>query len=319
MSVKDQLVAALKEYGEAAGAAGNTYVQLQLGKLTSIVEHNKEKKTCGKVYTAPGFVDGLLTAIGAVVQAPVIALHSPQPCCVYKTAATVEIHAHPGFTSAVSRVLPDGATRSFTAPLTWNITASGEGGKYTGVEAPNTWYYLYLVPKQADDTKLDVISGTDPPDTGPGVGYPIFEYLGAVHNDASGNLRKFYQTGKRFTYANRLNVLTSAGVFDVSPTPLPMANFVPDTASEAFLQAAVGGPLAAEATLLLWIDGEQAGGFDYKAVLRAATLGGHSVCLEGALPTPTSPKQLYYLRKQISGTFDQCELDVLGWVDDSLF
>jgi len=55
----------------------------------------------------------------------------------------------------------DGKQRSFSGSLSFQpSTGDNEGGLDTGSEASDTWYYLYLVPKQADNTLLTIRGST---------------------------------------------------------------------------------------------------------------------------------------------------------------
>ena len=89
--------------------------------------------------------------------------------------------------------------------VTPNLAVSGINGLDTGVEAPSTWYYLYVVAK-ADGTAGAVWSlGTSGP-TLPAT-YTFFALVGAGYNDSGSNLVPMYQRGMRFFYKDRQNVL----------------------------------------------------------------------------------------------------------------
>lgn len=152
------------------------------------------------------------------------------PVLSYNSASVVNVQAGPGASSRLQAQLNDGIRRYATSPLTIDLTVSGEGGLDTGSEAVSTWYYCYLVPKASDDTQLVALCSVTPPTTGP-TGYSKWKYIGAVRNDASGNLLVWYQEGAKFRYQTpRWQAVTPVGYsqFDASA-------FVPATASSVGL------------------------------------------------------------------------------------
>ena len=75
------------------------------------------------------------------------------------------------------------------------ITTAGVGGLDTGSEAASTWYALYII----DDTTnanapAALLSASFSSPTMP-AGYDVFRRVGAVLNDSSSNLDKFYSRG----------------------------------------------------------------------------------------------------------------------------
>lgn len=121
-----------------------------------------------------------------------------------------------------------------------DITASGTNGLDTGVEAADTWYYVFVI---ADTTgasstaTLLSVSETSP--TLPGT-YDIFRRVGVVRNGVGSNFLKFFQFGNQrersYTYnedISNTNVLTAgaAAVF----TDIDLSDFVPPTSVEPTL------------------------------------------------------------------------------------
>lgn len=78
--------------------------------------------------------------------------------------------------------------------VTLNMATSGANGLDTGVEAANTWYYLYAISTGTVDRGLISASSTSP--TLP-TNYIYYALLGCVRNDASSNFLRFAQNGNK--------------------------------------------------------------------------------------------------------------------------
>jgi len=185
----------------------------------------------------------LQAAIGTTGLAPLTslrarakALETKLPRLAWSSVTLINIAAAPGEPSTVYTVLQDGKVRSFSGTITFNpSTGVADGGLDAGSEASSTWYYLYLVPSSGDDDVLAVRGSTADPDTGPS-GYSEYQFIGAVRNDASSDILKFWQTdANEFTYSERQEPSDAAGFGTTAQTSadVSLIEFVPDTASEA--------------------------------------------------------------------------------------
>ena len=113
-----------------------------------------------------------------------------RPYLAYVSTSQVTLGPWPGG-GAIRLTCQDGKQRTLAAAATWDITVAGEGGRDTGSEAASTWYYLYAVPKAANDDELVPISSTTAPTVGGPSGYTNYLYCGAVRNDGSSDLKNF--------------------------------------------------------------------------------------------------------------------------------
>jgi hypothetical protein len=77
--------------------------------------------------------------------------------------------------------------------LTLGLASAGAGGLDTGVEAANTWYYIYVISK-ADGTVNLLASVSSSSPTMPS-GYLYKRYIGPIKNDAASDVVKFWQFG----------------------------------------------------------------------------------------------------------------------------
>jgi hypothetical protein len=110
------------------------------------------------------------------------------PRFTWTGVTTITIAKAPGEPQDPRVRLQDDVIYSFTGPQTFDPSVAGIGGLDTGVEAPDTWYYLYLV---EDSNVLKIVGSVNPPSVGP-TGYSLYRYIGPVLNDGS-DLRKFHQ------------------------------------------------------------------------------------------------------------------------------
>ncbi len=96
--------------------------------------------------------------------------------------------------------------------VTIDITASGANGLDTGVEAANTWYYVWLIWNGSTTAGLLSASFTTP--TLP-AGYTHRGLIGAVRNNAASNLVRFKQADRRIWTAESVVLAAkAAGVND---------------------------------------------------------------------------------------------------------
>lgn len=85
-----------------------------------------------------------------------------------------------------------------------DLTASGAGGLDTGSEASSTWYYVWLIAKE-DGTKSQMLSTSATSPTMPS-GYTYKALVGAVRNNSSSHIVRFYQIGRHVSYDWRAGV-----------------------------------------------------------------------------------------------------------------
>jgi hypothetical protein len=233
------------------------------------------------------------------------------PKLTWASASSITCAAAPGAPSAtVAMVCQDGITRSFTGSLSFSPATSGEGGLDIGAEGANAWYYLYLVPSAADDLVFVLVGSTSAPATGPS-GYTNFRYVGAVRNNASSNLLKFYQDGPAFALASTIEIEGgNSSAYTNGPTAISLAAYIPDTASGASLWERHMG---LDADFLFFVDGDQAGAQCLQNKSGSGSVEVYSTA-EAVIPTPTSPKQFY----RTSTNTKYRTLQVNGWVDGYL-
>lgn len=105
-----------------------------------------------------------------------------------------------------------------------DITASGLNGLDTGAEAPNTWYYIYVITDGVTPGGLLSVSPTAP--TLP-VNYTKKRLVGAVRNNGSSNFFQFVQKGAVVSYSETIvfsgfnnPTLTSFSVASLVPVPI---------------------------------------------------------------------------------------------------
>jgi hypothetical protein len=204
-----------------------------------------------------------------------------------------------------------------TSAITVSLTSTGVGGLDFGVEAANTWYYLYLIKRTSDSAVSAVFSLVNEAVTGSIVmpsGYDQKRQLPiAIRNDASGNIIKFnvgegWPNRPTITYdvatsdsfgAGSTNIVNAgiAGTFTV----LDASAFVPPLSRKALLMGTIGG--SGGAIALLNTTGGASNGVAF---------GGGTNILGCYLPMVTNAsQQVSYMRQSGAGTV---YLDVYGYV-----
>lgn len=228
------------------------------------------------------------------------------PILEYSSASVVNVASAPGASGALRMVMNDGVRYTATSPLTVDLTASGLGGLDTGSEASDTWYYVYAVPSATAGVCDAVASVTDPDSGGP-TGYDVWRYLGAVYNDSSNDLVKWYQIGAEFFRASELSLSIGSGS-DGSPVQQLLASYVPITAASVSFDLYDNGN-GSYAYVNVWADGDQSGTprnygeTDYRGTEPVT------------IPTPTTPKAIYYQR---NAAITACVFRFTGWSDGHL-
>lgn len=144
-------------------------------------------------------------------------------------ASSSQIRIKPGILG-----FTDGKVRSTTADLIWSFaTGVGDLGLDAGIEATNTWYYLYAIPDPFDDDTFTVVAsvGSPPATGGTGPALTTWKYLGAFFNDGAGNILDFRQNDSRFFWTIQRRI-DSFGGGNQPRQSLTLAPFVPVTARE---------------------------------------------------------------------------------------
>ena len=156
-----------------------------------------------------------------------------------------------GYFSATEVTIAAGTARAvsndfdiiLTTPLlTLDITDAGVNGLDTGVEAPDTWYAVYLI---GDSTLTNPTAGLLSTNfAGPVLpaGYDKYRRVGCVRNDGAGDFIPFRQIGADCLrrYYLDLTPATSqvlAAGADAIFTDVDLSAFVPPTAPQALLLA----------------------------------------------------------------------------------
>jgi len=123
-----------------------------------------------------------------------------------------------------------------------DITASGAGGLDTGVEAPSSWYYVWLIKNIATNDVSAVLSASSTSPTLP-AGYTKRRRIGAVRNDASSNFLNFLQFGigvdREYQYREQVNTTLRvlSGGTAATWTDIDCSAFVPSTSVWPYLSA----------------------------------------------------------------------------------
>lgn len=116
-----------------------------------------------------------------------------------------------------------------------DITLSGAGGLDTGSEANDTWYYIHAYTDGTTTSGVLSLSATAP--TLPS-GFTMTNFLGAVRNNGSGNLYKFYQQDNRVFIPNYQVSNTLPGTSFAS---IALGDYVPPIARNATFNAEIRG------------------------------------------------------------------------------
>lgn len=115
--------------------------------------------------------------------------------------------------------------------LTVDITASGANGLDTGVEASDTWYYLWVIYNPTTATVAGLISASSTSPTLPS-GYTYKALVGVVRNKSSGNLWIWWQNDRRI-YHEEMAVFNNQAGNSSNLTTLSISSYVPPIARRA--------------------------------------------------------------------------------------
>jgi hypothetical protein len=175
----------------------------------------------------------------------------------------------PSFTSVSTVTISLGTVRDrlnkmdliLTAPVVVNIAAAGVNGLDTGVEANNTWYFLFAIgdTNGVNPTACIISASQNSPAVFP-AGYDVARRIGSVRNDAASNFRDFFCSGEGMSRSIQYRDALSArsiilGGAAIVVTDLNLAQFVPPTSQLARLQyqqrGATDGQLYIDSTFAL--------------------------------------------------------------------
>lgn len=160
----------------------------------------------------------------------------------YNLAGALPEYVHPlvagnlsGLVVTVNSAVAVTVTASLGLSVSASLTTSGANGLDTGTEANSTWYHVWVIWNGSTAAALLSLSATSP--TMPS-GYVNKVRVGAIRNDASGNLWRTIQYGRRAQVKTGTNPTTppaiitggSGNVFTPVWTALAVGNFVPSTA-----------------------------------------------------------------------------------------
>jgi hypothetical protein len=211
----------------------------------------------------------------------------------------------------------DGAVRQHTGTLTFDFTNGVANlGLDTGVEAANTWYYLYAVPLGVEDFTLRASTTSPTSGSGPS-GFTSWKYLGAFRNDASSNILQFYQAGAAyFTYAKAQGGVSLGTALQAFPTNVTM--LVPETAVSAIALASLFHDAGTNSNVHgdLYVDYPGVTVSDVFHTVSIPNVGSAPTAEQLSIPTPGSPKRILY-RSRSDGTsiFSNQAFGTMGWHD----
>lgn len=186
------------------------------------------------------------------------------------------------------------------------ITASGAGGLDTGTEASSTWYHIWVIWNGATAAALlstsALFDGLALP-----AGYTHGGYVGAVFNNAAGNLMEMYQTGNRVASGAVavLNAGTATGYTNVD-----LSGAIPPTA--ALVRTSLYVVDLSTANCAMFVRSGTVNGQNLGLVVNAgATTNGaaESQYVFASFPILV-PQQLQYASATAS---DQSSIFVIGW------
>lgn len=241
------------------------------------------------------------------------------PRLSYSGISSIGVDAVSGVADPIVR-LSDGKLAQFTGPQTFSPSVAGLGGLDTGALDPaSTWMHLYLV---VAASVLRIVGSLNLPFVGP-TGFGAYRHIGAVRNDGASDLIRFNQISAhefRWTVAQFPFVSGPAGYApDPSPVLLNLDTFIPRTSSAMIVQGHAQAAGASFGSMDLWVTGQQAGG-TATAHARVFTLTAfEGTAPEITLPTPGSPKEMYYQQILLGGaTYNSATIASHGWIDETL-
>lgn len=170
-------------------------------------------------------------------------LNGPVP--VYTSASTITLKA-----GTVARNSSNMADIEVGSDLALSLSAAGANGLDAGIEAANTWYYVYLIKKSGDGTVAGLLSTVNEASIG-GItlpaGYDLKRQLPlAVRNDSSSNIIPFVVSAAwphrpRIRYRDFTNATATYRVLNAgsatTETSISFASLVPPISTIVGLNA----------------------------------------------------------------------------------
>jgi hypothetical protein len=243
------------------------------------------------------------------------------PVMTYASAATITVAAASGEPSTVYLTLQDGKRRSFTGTLTFNFAnGAADLGLDEGSEASSTWYYMYLVPKNGDDTLLSLRASDNAPSTGP-TGYTNFRHIGEFRNDSSSNILSFNQCGNMII-TNSLFVESAGSGAPVDPdanyVEKSIVTVVPPTASFMQLQYAYNTAVESCAWQIFFSNDGGSNGIAYSYL--NAPAGDKCIARIAKWVPCTATSQIWVKKQRDSGSSSLSwgEFGAQGWISGSI-
>jgi len=239
--------------------------------------------------------------------------NTPLPQLTWASATLVNIAAAPGCPATVRLTQQDGVQRTFSGTLSFDPSLGAvNGGLDTGVEAISTWYYLYLV---ASGPALVVRGSVTPPTTTGPTGYTNWTYVGAVRNDASGNLLAFVHSKNRFDYAYGPQFTFEGAPTMGSLVTQALADYVPLTCSHVYFNLS-GWPYNYSMNVAYVATASATGWQLHRSGMPGGSLGGNVNFVPGApTPTPATPKVIAWWITLTGGNYQNQTRHVHGWTD----
>lgn len=143
------------------------------------------------------------------------------------TAATVRIIPGQRLSSDDSTIMEWGVN------LNIDITSSGVGGLDAGVEANNTWYYVYVIYNPTTNTYNGLLSTSSTTPTLP-AGYTKYRRVGSIRNDGSSDIIRFTQKNDMFYFYDEQTIINGTVVARNTWHTISYAAAVPPTSIEYY-------------------------------------------------------------------------------------
>lgn len=234
------------EQGLAATRAAITTAQGRFGQRRVIGGVLPREPQPAGAPSSPSGTRVAFTELDADLQALLIATaayHDARVATTSLSALTIGTAGQPSLVSDST----ESAIIQWTGVLSADITATGVGGLDAGVEAANTWYFVYVIGSTTGaEPPAALLSASSSAPTLP-LGYDAFRRVGTVRNNAAANFLGFRHIGMGRTkdafYNAFINVLAAGPAIGVTPVSLVTA--VPPTSVFARLSLFEGGTAAA--------------------------------------------------------------------------
>lgn len=133
--------------------------------------------------------------------------------------------------------------RAKAVNVTANMNTTGANGLDTGIEAPDTWYSVWIIYNPTTNTAASLLSLSETAPTMP-AGYTYKARVSWVRNDASSNFFRYVQYGRRAQYVagtNPVNPRVMATGPAAQWTAVAWANFAPPTTAVLYYGFNNGG------------------------------------------------------------------------------